>query len=122
MQSTEPISTSLHTDTLAQEGSYANATVGRLSDALPDASVIRFNDLTNTERFEINFQNWNLIDNIPTTITLDPGLEGDFLTVSCAEGLSQNGQGNGPTSFNLTCELKDGVLQWTDPSACYFIE
>ena len=116
------ISTSLHTGALAQEGSYANATVGRLSDALPDASVVRFNDLTNTERFEINFQNWNAIENSPTTISVDPGLEGDVLTVSCAGGFSLNGQGDGPTSFNLTCELKDGVLQWTDPSACYFIE
>ena len=116
------VSTSLHTNALAQEGSYTNLSVGILSEALPDASVVRFNDLTNTERFEVSFRNWAELDNSPTTISLDPGLEGDVLAVSCAEGFTLDGQADGPTSFNLTCELKDGVLQWVqNHSACYFI-
>ena len=116
------VSTSLHTDVLAEEGTYANLSVGMLSEALPDASVVRFNDLTNTERFEVSFRNWAELDNSPTTISLDPGLEGDVLAVSCAEGFTLDGQADGPTSFNLTCELRNGVLQWVqNHSACYFI-
>ena len=116
------VSTSLHTDVLAEEGTYANLSVGLLSEALADASVVRFNDLTNTERFEVSFRNWAELDNSPTTISLDPGLEGDVLAVSCAEGFTLDGQADGPTSFNLTCELRNGVLQWVqDHSACYFI-
>ena len=41
----------VHTDVLAEEGTYANLSVGLVSEALPDAFVVRFNDLTNTERF-----------------------------------------------------------------------
>ena len=42
--------------------------------------------------------------------------------MSCAEGFTLDGQDDGPTSFNLTCELRNGVLQWVqNHSACYFI-